>query len=327
MKCSLKASLERLDRAEEQRADADLLGVNYEATLCRVAQDATSILSSVSQDAGSQLSLDIDKVVSTIASRSTFETAPLIPFGDSRYRQSHVTPDLEYTGSFFRLSVHFHGTPDHVKRMKSHFAHKALALSTTNLSNLSKAILQELTHRKSAGARMDFYFYDDVVGPSKMREFLAEQMNFTLPDGYETGDVATLFPRWLFWLHSMPDAYTMPDDYSMPDDRPISDDHPMPDDHLMPADYPDPDPKLPLSLFESCSNKWRMTFMRRLDDLETLDAAGTQIVTTSRFREAADTKKTDFASHRSVVDQLKKQLGAQIFEVDPVRHPYVSDRR
>lgn len=143
LKSTLTALLERLDRAEERRTESDVLVINYEATLCRVAHDATSVLSSVSPGAEPQLSIDMERVASIIASRSTFETAPLFPANPTSYDSNAIgTPDLEYTGAFFRLFVYFHGTPESVEQVKSYFRQKAVSMNTTNLPVLCQTILQ-----------------------------------------------------------------------------------------------------------------------------------------------------------------------------------------
>lgn len=122
---------------------------------------------------------------------------------------------------------------------------------------------------------MDFHFYDGVVSLVRMREFLFEHMNFALPDGYETGDVASLFPRWAFWLHTLTENSW--------------------------------GPLTKLSLSKEDSNIWRITSMRRLDGFSISETAATPRVICSSAGNLKDLVKLRLPSPRAVRDQLSAQ--------------------
>jgi hypothetical protein len=224
--------LTKLDQQDALTAEDAVVKVNYETTLRRIANDAASVLSSVNPNEEPALSFNVDRVVSTLGSRSTFKTAPISQINEA----SNPSPDLEYTGSFYLLSIRFHGTPTHVEHIKKHFQQRAAGIATTDLTVLCQTILQELTDQDSPGARMDFYFYQDMYDIQLIKVFLRDHMGFNLPNSYGAGDFAALVPRWVYWLYPLAETT-----YAGITNIAISEDD---------------------------SNRWRMTFMRRLDDMK-----------------------------------------------------------
>ena len=277
LKSTLAQLLARLNRDDIQFAtEAAVVETNYKTTIRRIANDAASVLSSVNPNEEPALSFNIDRVVSTLASRSTLKTAPLTQFD----KASNPSPDLEYTGSFYQLSLRFHGTPVQVEQIKKHFQQQTARITTTDLAILCQTILQELTTQNSPGARMDFYFYQDMFDLPQLRDFFCRHMGFTLPGDYHLGDFAALSPHWVYWLHSLADTT-----YSGVTKTSMSEDH---------------------------SNRWRMTFMRHLEgDPEENDSSSGSVILHRPTQRTKDARLPDVYGYSTYWKELRDQLDAR----------------
>ena len=269
VRSTLAQLLSRLDQEEELASEDAVVRISHETTMRRIANDAATTLTSVNPNEEPRLSVNIDRIVSTLASgsRPTEADEALNP-----------SPDIEYDESSYHLSLRFHGSPDHVKHIKQHFRTRASNIKTKDLSMLCQAILKELTEQDSPGIRMDFHFHHDMYDLPQLRAFLIDQMGFTLPDTYESGDIAALSSHWLFWLHSLAETtYSGITKTSMSEDD---------------------------------SNRWRMTFMRRLDDLDT-SVAGGQIILHRRQEKLKDARLPDVYGYSTHWKTLRDQFAAR----------------
>lgn len=271
LKRNLAQLLTRLDIEEEWATETAVVRTNHETTLRRIANDAASVLSSVNPNEDWELSSNIDRVVATLAS-------PLTPQRASSSKASDPSPDLEYSGSFYRLTLRFHGTPESVASIKKHFKQRAASIANADLAILCRNIMGELTDQDSTGARMDFFFQRDMYNLPQLRDFLRDHVGFSLPDDYELGDFAALSPRWIFWLHSM--AETTYSGLSK------------------------------ISISEDDSNHWRMTVMRRLDDLDT-SASESQVILHRPQEKPKDARLPDVYGYSTYWKELRNQLNAR----------------
>jgi hypothetical protein len=274
---TLTQLLTRLDREETQlEAEAAVVEVDYKTTIRRIANEAASVLSSVNPNETPELSFNIDRAVSTLSSHPTSETAPRI----QKDVASSPSPDLEYSGSFYQLSLRFHGTPLQVEQIKKHFRRQVSCMTTTNLAALCKTILQELTAQNFPGATMDFSFNHDMYDLSRLRDFLGHHMGFTLPDGYQLGDFAALSPRWIYWLHSLADTtYSGVTKTSMSEDD---------------------------------SNRWRITFMRRLEyDTEASTSGTSSVILHRPTQRTRDARLSDVYGYSTYWKEFRDQLDAR----------------
>lgn len=264
----------RLDIEDEWAAEDAIVRAGYETTLRRIANDAASVLSSVNPNEDPRLSVNIDRIVSTLANHSKMQET-----SSSQTREaSYPSPDLEYTGSFYRLTLRFHGNPDQVRDIKAYFQQRAAKIASADLAVLCQNILQELTDQDSPGARMDFYFHQGMYDLPQLRDFLRDHVGFTLPEDYELGDFAALSPRWIFWLHSVAETtYSGVTKTSMTEDD---------------------------------SNHWRMTFMRRLDDLDTADSES-QVILHRPQEKQKDARLPDVHGYSTYWKTLRDQFDSR----------------
>jgi hypothetical protein len=277
LKSTLAQLLTRLDQDDSQlETEAAVVETNYKTTVRRIANDAASVLSSVNPNEEPALSFNIDRVVSTLASCSTFETAPLTRID----KASNPSPDLEYTGSFYQLSLRFHGTPVQVERIKKCFRQQAARITTADLAILCQTILQEVTTQNSLGREWTFYFYHSIYDLPRLRDFFCHHMGFTLPDGYQLGDFASLSPHWIYWLHSLADTT-----YSG---------------------------VTKTSMLEDDSNRWRVTFMRRLeDDLQANDSSNGRVILHRPTQRMKDARLPGVYGYSTYWKELRDQLDAR----------------
>jgi hypothetical protein len=125
---------------------------------------------------------------------------------------------------------------------------------------------------------MDFYFYQDMYDLQLLKDFLRDHMGFNLPDGYELGDFAALSSRWVFWLHSLAETtYSGVTKTSMSEDD---------------------------------SNRWRITFMRRLDDLEE-SSSGNQVILHRPQEKMKDARLPDVYGYSTYWKELRDQFDAR----------------
>jgi hypothetical protein len=203
LKSTLAALLRRLENEAELRKEADVIMLNQEATLQRIALDACSVLSAVNSIPEPSVSLDVDGVVSSLGSRSTYETAAIIPLARcGRLPDSEATPHLEYTGSYFHVSLNFLGPQERVAARRRIFRAKALQLATTSLRQLCQEVLDTLGKDASTGARLDFFWYNETYDLRQVKDFLADEVNFVVPQAYCAGDTYVQSPSWYYTLTS-----------------------------------------------------------------------------------------------------------------------------
>jgi hypothetical protein len=119
-----------------------------------------------------------------------------------------------------------------------------------------------------------------------IKVFLRDHMGFNLPNSYGAGDFAALVPCWVYWLHPLAETT-----YAGITNMAISEDD---------------------------SNCWRMTFMRRLDDMKE-SSYENQVILGRPQKEIKHARLPDVYGYSTHSQKLRNQFEALKPDSSPAR--------